>query len=292
MSFRAFSTALLLLALSGCLASIEKEGPIGERSEAFNRQTWGVPFQKDGIANGQLLETNVYFPKAGAGPFPLIVLSHGSPRGSNRPTIYYKAQAKWFTDRGYVVALPMRRGYGRSHGRWSEGYGSCGSSNYVKAALATSDDILSAVAYFSQQSFVDPKRIILVGQSAGGLGSTAAASRNPRGVIGFVNFSGGRGSRSSGFNCSPEKLVVATRHFGKTTDIPNVWIYGSYDDFFGPKLSKEMYQAFDETSTSASAYHLLKGYGHSIFSRIKHVDIWGPIVDEFLQKVDGKYRGS
>jgi len=285
MGFRAIFSAFLLIGLGGCLATLQ-EGPIGERGGSYNRQAWGVPFQKDGVRDGQLLEAHVYFPKSGDGPFPLIVFSHGSPRGSFRPTVFYDAQAKWFTERGYAVVLPMRRGYGRSHGDWSEDYGSCYNSDYVKAGLATSDDILAAVAYFARQGFVDPARVVLVGQSAGGLGSAAAASRNPPGVIGFVNFSGGRGSRSSGSNCSPERLVEATGHFGKTTTMPSIWIYGSDDDYFGPKLSRAMYRAFDEASDSDSRFHLFDGLGHSIFSRDRHIEAWGPLVADFLRRVD------
>ena len=107
----------------------------------------------------------------------------------------------------------------------------------MKAGLATSHDILAALAYFAGQGFVDPNRVVLIGQFAGGLGSVAADSWNPPGVVGFVNFSGGRGSRSSGSNCSPKHLFDATINFGRTTTILNIWIFVSEEDFFGSKLS-------------------------------------------------------
>ena len=78
---------------------------------------------------------------------------------------------------------------------------------------------------------------MLIEQSEDGLGSAAADSRNPLDVVGFVNFSGGQGSRGSGSNCSPEHLVDATGHFGRTTTILDIWIHGSEDDFFGSKIS-------------------------------------------------------
>ena len=233
MDFRAIFLIVSLVGLGGCLASL-KEGPIGERGGSYNRQAWGVHVQKDGVKNGEHLETHVYFPKTGTGPSPPVVFSHGSPRGSFRPTVFYDARAKWFTDWGYAVVRPMQRGYWRSHGNWSEDYGSCYNSDYVKAELATSHDILAALAYFSGQGFVDPNLVVLIGQSEDGLGSAAADSRKPPGVVGFVNFSGGRGSRGSGSNCSP---VDATGHFGRTTTILNIWIHGLEDDFFGSKIS-------------------------------------------------------
>ena len=225
-----------LVGLGGCLASL-KEGPIGERGGSYNRQAWGVHVQTDGVKNGGHLETHVYFPKTGTGPFSSVVFSHGSPRGPFRPTVFYNTQAKWFTDWGYAVVRPMQRGYGRSHGNWSEDYGSFYNADYLKAELATSHDSLAALDYFSGQGFVDPNLVVMIEQSEDGLGSAAPDSRKPPGVVGVVNFFGGRGSRGSGSNCSPEYLVDATGHFGRTTTILNIWIHPSEDDFFGSKIS-------------------------------------------------------
>ena len=107
----------------------------------------------------------------------------------------------------------------------------------MKDELATSHDSLAALDYFSGQGFVDPNLFVLIKHSEDGLGSAAADSRKSPGVVGFVNFSGGRGSRGSGSNCSPENLVDATGHFGRTTTILDIWIHGSEDDFFGSKIS-------------------------------------------------------
>ena len=107
----------------------------------------------------------------------------------------------------------------------------------MKAELATSHDSLAALDYFSGQGFVDPNLVVLIEQSEAGLGSAAADSRKPPDVVGFVNFSGGRGSRGSGSNSSPEHLVDATGHFSRTTTILDIWIHGSEDDFFGSKIS-------------------------------------------------------
>ena len=155
MDFRAIFLIVSLVGLGGCLASL-KEGPIGERGGSYNRQAWGVLVQKDGVKNGEHLETHAYFPKTGTGPFSSVVFSYGSPRGSFRPTVFYDAQAKWFTDCGYAVVRPIQRGYGRSHGNWSEDCGSCYNSEYVKDELATSHDSLAALDYISGQDFVDP----------------------------------------------------------------------------------------------------------------------------------------
>ena len=206
------------------------------------------------------------FQKTGTGPFSSVVFSHGSPRGTFRPTVFYDAQAKWFTDWGYAVVRPHATGYGRSHGNWSEDSGSCYNSDYVKAELATSHDSLAALDYFSGQGFVDPNLFALIEQSEDGLGSAAPDSRKPPGVVGVVNFSGGRGSRGSGSNCSPEHLVDATGHFGRTTTILDIWIHGSEDDFFGSRSRSQCMATSMLRSGAALDSRLIDGLGH-VFSR-------------------------
>lgn len=58
-------------------------------------------------------------------PARLVVINHGSPPdSSDRPRMQPgrcdQEAAQWFTTRGYVVAFPLRRGYGASGGRWAE----------------------------------------------------------------------------------------------------------------------------------------------------------------------------
>ena len=86
------------------------------------------------------LEAQILTPP-GAGPFPLAVVTHGSPRrASSRrkmTTHQYVPRAMEFARRGYVAAIVMRRGYGRSEGHWYEEYGECDFPYYDKAAFTT-----------------------------------------------------------------------------------------------------------------------------------------------------------
>ena len=55
----------------------------------------------------------------------LVVMNHGSPPSAEerpymtRPS--FTAISSYFVARGYVVVLPLRRGYGTTGGRWAEG---------------------------------------------------------------------------------------------------------------------------------------------------------------------------
>jgi dienelactone hydrolase len=97
----------------------------------------------------------------------------------------------------------------------------------AKAGRATADSIQAAVDHLTAQPFVRKSGVIVAGQSAGGWGTLALASRNPRMVAAAINYAGGRGGRvddQPGTNCAPERLVRAAAEFGRTAQIPTLWI--------------------------------------------------------------------
>ena len=145
---------------------------------------------------GSTLVANVMRP-AGAAKGPLVVINHGSPADSSqRPKMApprYPALSTWFLARGYVVALPLRRGYGETGGAWAENYGKCDGADYFGAGLQGAADIKATIDFMRAQPFVTPDRTLVVGQSAGGWATVALSSLNPPGVSGMVNFAGGRG---------------------------------------------------------------------------------------------------
>ena len=159
---------------------------------------------------GPRLQTRVLRPP-GREPFPLAIVSHGSPPdGSQRPTMEiptFSSVSNWLLQRGYMVALPLRRGYGQTGGPWLENFGSCSSPDYYRAGMTTAQDIRTAIDYFRGRPEVQRDRILLIGLSAGGWGSLAAASQNPAGVFAVINFAGGRGGGHPKVgNCAPQRL--------------------------------------------------------------------------------------
>jgi dienelactone hydrolase len=224
------------------------------------------------------------------GRFPLVVISHGSPRrDSDRPGMspgQYEAVGQWFAERGYAVVIPMRRGYGKSEGPWSESFGSCQTPDYVRGGLGSAQDIEAVVAYMRDQSFIDPDRIVLVGHSAGAWGSIAAASANPPGVVAAIAFAPGRGSLAPDEVCGGDALVRAARSFGATTRIPTLWIYSENDHFFAPKLARDIFDAF-HAGTQAKAEFIAAPScgrdGHMLVLRCS--SDWQSAVAAFLQEL-------
>lgn len=229
----------------------------------------------------------------GAGPFPAIVLSHGSTLGPSDRLAYvarFPVATGQFVQWGFVVLNPLRRGYGKTAGQFAEDFGRCDNPFYVEAGLETAKDIAAAVAYLRRQPFVDPDRIVLVGQSGGGWGSLALASRGDAPIRGVVNFAGGRGGKIRGIannNCEPDRLVAAAGTFGKTARVPSIWLYAENDQYFGPELSRRMHQAYTGSGGHA-AYHLIPAIGqdgHGLITFNNGVPLWHDKVEAFLREI-------
>lgn len=274
------------LALTACVAGDMAEpgtagadapGRIEAQVQADGAEAWLLPSS----ISGYLMRTRVYRP-AGAGPFPMVVVSHGSEQDPVRrrkmPQPDYPALTKWFVERGYVVVVPERPGHGGG-GKYLEDQRGCDNADYVGSANGAADSIAAAVDYMKRQDFVAPQGVIVVGHSAGGFGSLAYAARGPAGVSSVVNFAGGRGGHHlnrPGNNCAPDRLVEATRKFGATTRVPTLWLYAENDSYFPPALSREMADAFTGAGGRAQ-YVLLPATGAEGHAAIRGDDWRGPL---------------
>lgn len=182
----------------------------------------------------------------------------------------YGAAAHWFVNRGFAVAVPMRRGYGLSQGSISDTVGPCGDRDYFAAALKTAADMEGVVAYLRNQSFVNRNRVIVVGQSYGGLGALGVAYDKPEGVIGIINFAGGAGSNRPGEICSGrEHLIAAVGRLGEGNLLPQIWLYAANDHYFEPSLAHAMVAAYSAGSRAPVSFVDLPTFGddgHLTFS--------------------------
>jgi dienelactone hydrolase len=261
-------------------------GPQGAEEGAYRRQLWLIPGPRDSA----MMRTIVYRPN-GEGPFPLVIVNHGSTQESARRAKYadpgFAIAARWFVDRGYAVALPQRPGHGETGGPYLEEQDGCDNADFHRAGLATADSIEAAIAYLRSQPFVRGEGIVIVGQSAGGWGALALASRNPSAVKAIINIAGGRGGRSydrAHNNCAPQRLALAAGRYGRTARLPALWIYTENDSYFGPALARRMADAY-RAAGGVIEFHLLAPFGeegHSLFLVLNGEKVWGPIVEKFL----------
>ncbi len=230
------------------------------------------------------------------GPHRLVVFNHGraGKRHVDRRQRPFRCGllTQPFTSRGYLVAIPLRRGYGATGGADRERGGSCRKRRFVQAANAGADDVRAAIRYLRRKRLVVHEKTIVLGQSVGGLVTIALAARNVPGVATYINFAGGHGATGKGRNrkvCASHRLVSAAARFGRTARIPMLWIYTGNDWFFGPKLSRRMHRAFVKAGGKAR-YVLVPKFtnfnvydGHALFYGAGGVTIWEPIVIGWLK---------
>lgn len=265
-------------------ASAQGLGPQGGEIGDNREQVWKIP---SADASRPMLTT--VFRPPGEQRRPLAILNHGSPVSGRdqmqRPR--FAAAASWFVKQGYVVVVPLRRGYGETGGRWNENYGSCEVGDFHGAGVEAAKDVDAAVQYMRTQPFALPDRTVVVGQSAGGWATVAYAARNPQGVPVMVNFAGGRGGRNMNLpnnNCAPRNLVDAASKFGRTARVPSLWVYTQNDSFFDPDLSRRMAEAY-KAAGGAVDYRLLPAFsrdGHNLFSAADGLAVWSPLVQSFI----------
>jgi dienelactone hydrolase len=225
------------------------------------------------------------------GRYPLVVLSHGSPRdaaqrATTEPTAY-SAVAIEFARRGWAVIAPLRRGYGKSAGPYVEASGPCANPDYVASGRASAADLIETIKVMARQDYVDPQRVLLAGLSAGGFGSIAAAAQRPPGVVAVLNFAGGRGSSAPDTVCSAARLVEAYAAFGRTIRIPTLWFYAANDHYFGPALARRFFAAFTDAGGTGEfvALPAFGSDGHLLLTA-DGMALWRDRVDGFLRQHD------
>ncbi|AMP07620.1 alpha/beta hydrolase family protein [Collimonas pratensis] len=239
--------------------------------------------------SGDIIVTQ--FKPAGAGPFPLVIINHGrsATDRSKPPRFRYTQQVRFFTERGYAVFVPTRLGYGDAGVEPDpEESGNCNQNDYGPMAAAASTEVLAVLDYAKLQPYVNPERVLLVGESVGGYVTTAVAARMPPGLVAAINFAGGAGGdpdKHPGVPCQGGKLESMYAEFGKTSKAPMLWVYTENDLFFGPQYSRQWYAAFSKAGGQAE-YKLLPPFGkngHTLFSA--GTKVWAPVVEDFLSRV-------
>lgn len=236
------------------------------------------------ISNGRQLqfETTIFQPR-GDGPFPLLVMNHGKDRGNpaRQARDRFLAMSREFVKRGYAVAVPMRKGFAASGGTYSD-FGCNMKDNGEQQA----DDIESALKALVQQPWVDKDRLLIAGQSYGGLATVAFGTRNFPGVRGLLNFAGGL--RIDGSNCDwRTSLVSAFSSYGARTTLPSLWFYGQNDSYFDHPLAERLQSAYQAAGGPSQliAFGKFKNDAHGMIGSRDGVTTWLPETERFLKSI-------
>jgi dienelactone hydrolase len=231
----------------------------------------------------------------GAGPFGAVILNHGVP-GSEKERLAesaaadFNAAAPVFARRGYVVVMPMRRGFGATGGEFAEDAGPCRKPDYIKGEAEAAADVMAAYDYARELPYVDGSRMILAGQSAGGIVSMfAAGMRQPKGLVAVLGFAAGRGGNPDirpGVPCAVEPVAKVFDSLGKRVKVPVLFHYAENDRYFNPATTRLWFDRF--TAAGAQADYVMQPAfgkdGHYVFGDLVGVRYWLPAVEKFLAK--------
>ena len=238
------------------------------------------------------LEVVLYRP-LGGGPYPAVLFHHGSTGNGDDPSSFRstytnEAIAKFFTDRGWLVAFPQRRGRGASDGLYDEGFTadrsrySCLSDPALAGLERALQDADAAADFLTALDDVDVSRLLSAGTSRGGLLAIAHAGRRPDLFDGAVNFVGGW----LGEGCQDAMVVNRTGFLaGKLFPGETLWLYAANDPFYSLAHSRSHFDAFVGAG----------GRGQfEIFNRAPTLNghflvndpaLWSPEIDAFLGRL-------
>ena len=244
-----------------------------------------------GKAVEQPIRVTLFFDDATPTPRPILLLNHGRAVDASARAALGRARfadaSRWFAERGFLVAVPTRVGYGVSGGDDVEDAGDCSRKNYPPAYRAAADQNVQLLDKLRERDDVLKDRSVVVGQSFGGATAVTLAALNPPGVVAAINFAGGGGGNpkdSPERPCGPAQLKRLFAGYGQTARMPMLWVYTENDRYFGPQLPREWFHAFREAGGQAELRQFPPhgDDGHLLFSRFPQV--WQPVVADFLRR--------
>jgi len=271
------------LALAVSYATAEK------RDESLREAVTKVPVPS---VDASIVVTS--FRPQGGGPFPWIVLSHGTGTSldANRRRERYRPvnPVREWVRRGYAVLVPMRRGYGdKSAERLGDAYGSCRNPDFRRAGEGAALDLLATADWAKKQPDLDSKRWLLVGQSAGGFASIYTASKRPAGLVAVLAFAPGRGGdpeRRPGEPCGSDRMAELFASIAPRIAVPVLWFYAENDEYLGPRVQKLWYESFRSAGGRGELVVVPpfpKARGHGVFPSAAGTPLWTAAVEQFFE---------
>lgn len=235
----------------------------------------------------------VYRPLEGQGPWPTVVINHGSTGSGDRPELFavpYSSVelARHFTQQGWQVLFPQRRGRGGSGGLYDEGFTpdraqySCDPKDSLPGFERALEDLHLVMQHVAARPDVDAKRVLLAGISRGGILSSAYAGTHPQAAVGVINFVGGW----VGDRCPlVDRINPVLFRRAAAYPRPMLWLYGSRDSFYSLHHSRANFEAFRAAGGRGRfvEYGMPAGQdGHHIADR---PDIWRDDVEAYVREM-------
>jgi dienelactone hydrolase len=232
-------------------------------------------------------EAMLYIPLDGKEQHPLIIMTHGRngpyPKINEREVSGLRELNQALANRGFLVMMLVRRGYGNSEGPDSEFLDTA-----EESGLAGAQDIKGAVNYMRTMPEVLIDRVAIIGQSQGGWVSLALSTLDVKGVFGAVNISGainfrrgvGRPIRDSAVE---DHLENSAKIYGKSARVPTLWIYAENDNHL-PDAVRKWFNAYTKAGGKGrlAIKPPYKDQGHAI---VREPDLYIEDILSFFKEI-------
>jgi dienelactone hydrolase len=277
--------ALLLAALGVGCASLSTRSDL---DATLREAVHSVPV----TGTGSSIVVTSFRPQ-GAGPFPWIVLSHGTATTAeaNRAIGRYRplTPIREWVRRGYAVVVPVRRGYGASGGaHFGDAYGGCARPDFRRAGEGAALDLLATVAWAKTAGDLDGTRWLLVGQSAGGFASIYTATKHSDGLVAVLAFSPGRGGdpgKRPGEPCASDRMAELFASIAARIRVPVLWFYAENDQYIGTRVQKLWFESFRSAGGRGELVVIPpfpERLGHGVFPSTRGISLWTSAVSRFF----------
>ena len=246
---------------------------------------------RHGQIHAQDIRVTVFWDDASPVPRTPVVLQHGRATTLAKRQAFGRARygdaSRWLARRGFVVAVPTRIGYGVSGGDDVEDSGPCARRQFVPAYRAGAEQTLAALRHLRARPEVSQDKALFMGQSFGGATALAAASLRPQGLTAVINFAGGGGGDPVGHPgqpCSEPAMKAMLGSYGRSVQVPTLWLYAENDLFFGPDHPQAWAEAFRAAGGQVEFVQFPPhgDDGHLLFTQFPAV--WQPVVADFLRR--------
>lgn len=228
----------------------------------------------------------------GSGPFPVVVFNHGDVEPDTAFVRYRRRYvdmgvAREFLQLGWAVVFPSRPGVGLSEGSYRMGF-SANDADATYAARVHAKEILPVFEALKEYPQIDSRRVIVSGQSAGGYAAMYLASLNLPGVIGAVDFSGGRTDKTLNRDAAflNSMMVDGFAEMGKTTIVPTLWIFAENDSRYTANTIRASHKAYVEAGGRAtlSLSPPVDGDGHFVLQK---PELWRTALRDYFTELKG-----
>jgi len=279
-----FLGAIVLALVVGCASA----PPRNELDATLRERVHSVPV----IGTESNIVVTSFRPP-GNGPFPWIVLSHGTATTvqANRAIGRYRplVPIREWVHRGYAVVVPVRRGYGASGGEhFADAYGGCERPDFPRAGEGAALDLLAVVAWAKADPDLDGKRWVLVGQSAGAFASIYTATKHPDGLVAVLAFApvrGGDPQKRPGEPCAADQMAALFAAIGPQVRVPVLWFYAENDQYIGPRVQKLWFESFRAAGGRGELVVIPpfpERQGHGVFPSTTGIPLWTAAVSRFF----------